>query len=59
MSTPRIEPDRVIAVWPCDHGNVRVEPGPAVKSYPCHECGATASTYVLRDAPTCGQEQKP
>lgn len=38
--------DERIAVWPCDHGNVLVESGPAKPGYTCHECGAVATTYV-------------
>lgn len=46
----------VIAVWPCEHGNVLVEPGPARPGYRCHECGATARTYVAADeVPMGGQ----
>jgi hypothetical protein len=45
----------VIAVWPCDHGNVQVEPGPARPGYRCHECGATATTYVSVDAIRSGR----
>jgi ABC-type ATPase with predicted acetyltransferase domain len=36
----------VVAVWPCDHGNVLVESGKAKPGYQCHECGAVAETYV-------------
>lgn len=42
-------PAKVIAVWPCEHGNVLVEPGPALRGYACSQCGATASTYILID----------
>lgn len=40
----------IVAVWPCDHGGVHVEPGPAMPGYGCSQCGATASTYVAVDA---------
>lgn len=42
---PPSQPD-VLAVWPCEHGNTLVEPGPALRNYRCHECGETATTYV-------------
>lgn len=39
--------DLVVAVWPCEHGGIVVEPGPAMPGYACSTCGATAATYVL------------
>ena len=47
---PESGSSRVIAVWPCDHGGVIVEPGKARPGYECHRCGATARTYVAVDA---------
>jgi hypothetical protein len=47
-TTPNDAP-AVIAVWPCTHGDVLVEPGKALPGYRCYECGATARTYVAVD----------
>jgi hypothetical protein len=37
----------LIAVWPCDHGGVMVEPGRAKPGYQCSVCGETARTALL------------
>jgi len=41
------DPPRIITVWPCDHGGVRVEPGKVPQGHRCAVCGARPARYVL------------
>lgn len=42
------EEERVISVWPCDHGNVLVEHSAVPLGMACSQCGAHPEHYVPR-----------
>jgi hypothetical protein len=46
MPEPRREEARVVTIWPCDHGGVRVEEGAVPRNYHCYQCGARPTQYL-------------
>lgn len=44
-----MEGDRIV-VWPCERGDVLIEPAPVPAHHQCHDCGAKPVEYVRMDA---------
>lgn len=43
-----MEGDRIV-VWPCEHGDVLIEPAPVPAHHQCADCGAKPIEYVRAD----------